>query len=65
MSVMECRRKGCENILCDRYSDDYGYICDGCFRELSEGQFTDIDLFMSGEAKVNPVKFDYNSIFPL
>jgi len=34
MSVMSCNRKGCENILCDRYSKKYGYICNDCFSEL-------------------------------
>ena len=34
MGVMECRRKGCKNILCNRYSTTYGYICDECFEEM-------------------------------
>jgi len=34
MSVLQCDRNGCENIMCDRLSDRYGYICDECFEEL-------------------------------
>ena len=36
MSVMACSRKGCENIMCDRYSSTHGYICHDCFIELKE-----------------------------
>lgn len=34
MSVLACSRHGCENVMCDRYSDTYGYICEECFSEL-------------------------------
>ncbi len=34
MGVKECNRSGCENILCDRLSDRFGYICNECFNEL-------------------------------
>lgn len=34
MGVRHCARKGCEAIMCDRYSSAYGYICDNCFDEL-------------------------------
>lgn len=34
MSLLSCSRKGCKNILCDRLSSTYGYICDECFDEL-------------------------------
>ena len=47
MSVLACQRRGCENIMCDRYSYEYGYICDDCFTELvSLGVETNIDFFM-------------------
>lgn len=36
MSVLSCRRHRCENIMCDRYSYEFGYICDECFEELKE-----------------------------
>lgn len=34
MSIPRCERNGCENIMCDRYSPRYGYICRECFEEL-------------------------------
>lgn len=34
MSVLACSRQGCENIMCDKYSYIYGYICDECFEGL-------------------------------
>lgn len=34
MSVMQCDRNGCDNIMCNRISGDYGYICNDCFAEL-------------------------------
>lgn len=47
MSVLNCSRNGCENIMCDRYSSEYGYICYECFEELVEsGPETNIKAFM-------------------
>ena len=34
MGVLQCSRNGCENVMCDRYSPMYGYICEECFKEL-------------------------------
>ena len=34
MSVLPCQRNGCNNIMCNRYSNTYGYICEECFEEL-------------------------------
>ncbi len=34
MGVMMCDREGCENVMCDRYSLNFGYICQECFDEL-------------------------------
>jgi len=48
MGVMECSRKGCENILCGMYSSEYGYICGECFEELVKlGPSSDIGAFMA------------------
>jgi len=47
MGVMPCQREGCESILCDRYSRNYGYICNQCFNELvSLGPDVSIYCFM-------------------
>lgn len=34
MSVKACNRAGCENIMCNIYSPDFGYICCDCYEEL-------------------------------
>ena len=34
MSVLACDRNGCQNIMCDRFSYEFGYICNECFVEL-------------------------------
>ena len=46
MSVLACNRLGCENIMCDRYSYKYGYICNECFNELLSTQDLTIEEFM-------------------
>ena len=53
MGVLACDRVYCENIMCSRVSDDYGYICDDCFHDLvgyyqSDPQIS-IRRFMNGE----------------
>jgi len=50
MSVMACSRRGCEHVMCDRYSSKHGYICGDCFSELLEsGLDTNIKEFMDSE----------------
>lgn len=47
MSVLSCNRNGCENVMCDRYSYTFGYLCDECFEELvQKGVGTDIRNFL-------------------
>lgn len=36
MGVMSCNRKNCENIMCDTYISDVGYVCDECQAEFKE-----------------------------
>lgn len=50
MSVLSCNRGNCPNIMCDRYSHRYGYICDDCFSQLilTGG---DIQDFMDSEVR--------------
>jgi len=50
MGVLQCDRNDCEEILCDRYNRDYGYICDGCFEELVDSR-RDIQTFMLSSAR--------------
>ena len=50
MSVLQCNRHGCPNIMCDRYSERYGYICRDCFDELVNlGLGVDIQEFMDSD----------------
>ncbi|PHR58770.1 MAG: hypothetical protein COA47_10215 [Robiginitomaculum sp.] len=47
MGVLACDRSGCENVMCDRLSNTYGYICNECFDELvKSGAETNIGDFM-------------------
>ena len=50
-----CDRRGCENIMCDRYSHHYGYICNECFEELNNSGI-DIETFMNTPKKYNPYR---------
>lgn len=69
MGVLACSNVYCENIMCDRYSSEYGYICEDCFDRLVElGRSTNIAEFMDSkknhysEYDVNFCYFD--RIFP-
>jgi hypothetical protein len=65
MSVLACDRAGCENIMCTRYSHEYGYICDDCFEELKKSKMP-VPLFMRIDKKIaRAVKegFEYDKIF--
>ena len=45
MSVLACDRNNCDNIMCDRYSNKYGYICNECYSQLLESGLS-IESFM-------------------
>lgn len=68
MGVMACRRNGCENILCDRYSVEYGYICDTCFEEMATIKVLNIKEFLnsrfSNPKDLPPHRDWYESVFP-
>jgi len=52
MGSMGCFRGNCESVCCNRYSDEYGYICDRCLDELiATGPTTDIEVFMQTNPK--------------
>lgn len=46
MSVYMCVREGCGNSMCERYSYDYGHLCEDCFEELLERPWVDVDVFL-------------------
>lgn len=50
MSVLSCDRRGCTNIMCDRHSYEYGYICNECFEELCQ-KHQSISKFMDSEKR--------------
>ena len=71
MGVMSCSRRGCENIMCDRYSYAFGYICNECYKELVEnGIGVDIEVFLDTEKKefyeinTDVAEKIYDSLFP-
>lgn len=48
MGVLTCNRKDCGNVMCDRSSAQFGYICNDCFDELvKSGPHTNIEYFMN------------------
>lgn len=70
MGVMPCHRKGCKNIMCDRYSEAHGTICDDCFNELVAVKTNNcnvlIEDFMNSEVNQGVVNQEamLNQIFP-
>jgi len=67
MGVLPCDRAGCKNIMCDRLSNVYGYICWECFDELVQLGKLDVSGFM-GSPQVSsekPGKEFYEGIFPI
>lgn len=51
MGVLACDRTGCTNIMCDRLSHTYGYICWECFDELVESDTSNIFKFMASDKR--------------
>ena len=70
MSVLICARGNCPNIMCKRYSYEYGYLCNDCFEELvGRGVDTDVREFMRS---VKPLYRDeehsremFDELFPI
>lgn len=55
MSVLACSRNGCDNIMCDLQSYDYGYICYDCYAELKETPDVSIYEFMRSPKQYEPL----------
>jgi len=69
MGVLPCKREGCEHIMCERYSHDFGYLCWECFNELvGLGVKTDIAAFLREKVAIdrNPdaSRAYFDEIFP-
>ena len=69
MSVLTCDRKRCANVMCDRLSHIYGYICDDCFEELvGLGPAVNVEEFMQSEKGPNQAeaaRARFNVEFPV
>lgn len=68
MGVLACDRSRCENIMCGRYSSNYGYICGSCFDELVRlGPEQNVQEFMDSDQGCNPpleaIEAFFNHIF--
>jgi len=47
MMTRECSRPGCNNYMCSRRSETFGFLCSGCFDDLVRlGPSADIATFM-------------------
>ena len=63
MGVKQCDRRGCQSIMCDHYSNKYGYICIECRDELLNlrvicGVEPNIQDFMNSEKEYDYVHLD-------
>lgn len=58
MGVLACDRHQCDNIMCDRYSHEFGYLCNTCFAELLEANSVGFYKFM----QTNPGTFGGSEI---
>lgn len=47
MGVMSCCRKNCDNIMCDNYITNIGYICNDCLSELYNYKKRNIEKFLN------------------
>ncbi len=67
MSVLACDRNGCTNIMCDRLSHTYGYICDECYKELEVSNLCVRDFMETRKGDVfRKAWIDYlNNEFPI
>lgn len=46
MGVLACDRRGCDNIMSDNYSHEYGYLCNSCLSDLVEAGPVNIEEWM-------------------
>ena len=61
MGVKKCHRNACNEIMCDKYSSEYGYICNECFEEMKSSRL-DIETFMESP-KCGERNYDYAEEF--
>ena len=70
MSVLQCDRGDCQNVMCNRFSSRLqAYICDDCYAELVRlGPSTDLTEFMDKPKEYQEApqanESYFNAIFP-
>lgn len=71
MSVLQCDKHECPNVMCDRLSNDrQEYLCEKCFEKLVRiGPNVDLDAFMRGCIADPPFNLEasrayFDSVFP-
>lgn len=63
MGVMECNRLGCDNIMCQRYSSEFGYLCEECFYEMVDRGLTVGNFMKTKKNDKLHNSFKYDEIF--
>ena len=63
MGLMYCNRHGCNNILCNLYSDIYGYICGECFAEMKESGLSVAEFMDTNRYPNKRRDYDYDKVF--
>lgn len=59
---MPCYRKDCDNIMCDVYINDIGYICYDCQQEFGEKKYkTEKKLLKALKEFMDTPKKNYNN----
>ncbi len=51
MGVLSCDRYNCDNVMCDRHSRRFGYICYECFSQLLDSNLS-IERFMETDKQL-------------
>ena len=62
MGVLACGRRGCDNIMCDYVSDEYGYLCWECLAELKSKPYINIGTFMQSQKVEQEQTEDWDEI---
>ena len=67
MGAKACSRRDCDNIMCDRHSEQLGYICNDCMRDLELSKplnLREIKFFMTtSKESMNHYKLNLDEIF--
>lgn len=62
MGFNKCSRYGCKNVMCERRSEKYGYLCNECFDELVNlklPEIVSVQCFMDSDKRFQQKDVDY------